>query len=101
MRLTALWLNETAFPEVTVFTDFSVEDADSKSPEHLLKLRAAGDLTLNTLWTEFRRREILGPEFDEEAELEALLKEVPGDDEIGDVELDDDGNEIDPDGSQT
>lgn len=80
MRLTALWLNETVVPQVVVFTDFAVEDMDNKSPEHLLKLRAAGDLSLETLWTEFRRREILGPEFDEEAELKKLLNEIPGDD---------------------
>jgi len=47
------------------------------------------------LWTEFRRREILGPEFDEEAEIERLLQEVPGDDETGI-----DGDINDPDGSQ-
>lgn len=89
MRLTALWLNETTAPQVTVFTDFGVEDLDNKSPEYLLKLREAGDLSLNTLWTEFRRREILGPEFDEEAELDKLLQEVPGenDDEGGNRDL--------------
>ena len=98
MRLTALWLGETVTPDVLVFTDFAVEDIDNKSPEHLMKLRGMGDLSLDTLWVEFRRREILGPEFDEETEAEKLLAEVPTDDESG---LDDDGNIIDPDGSQT
>ena len=83
MRLTALWLGETVAPEVTVFTDFAIEDLDGKSPEYLLKLREAGDISLDTLWSEFRRREILGPEFDADEELSALLEEVPGEDETG------------------
>lgn len=89
MRLTGLWLNEEKAPEVVVFTDFAIEDIDNKSPEYLLKLRAAGDLSLETIWTEFRRREILGPEFDDEAELMKLLTEVPGDDETGAGTVDD------------
>jgi hypothetical protein len=86
LKITAMWLNETTVPAVSVFTDFAVDDLDGKSPEHLMKLREAGDISLETLWIEFRRREILGPEFDSEDELKNLLKEIPGDD-------DDDGDQ--------
>lgn len=79
LAITAMWLNESTVPTVTVFTDFAIDDLDGKSPEHLLKMRENGDISLETLWTEFRRREILGPEFDSEDELENLLSEIPGD----------------------
>ena len=81
LAITAMWLNEATVPTVSIFTDFAVDDLDGKSPEHLMKMREAGDISLETLWIEFRRREILGPEFDSDEELEKLLMEVPGDDD--------------------
>ena len=80
LALTAMWLNESVVPSVSIFTDFSVEDMDGKSPEFLQKMSDAGDLSAETLRAEFRRRDILGPEFNEDEELERLLKELPGDD---------------------
>jgi hypothetical protein len=87
LKITALWLNETTVPTVSVFTDFAIEDMDGKSPEHLMKMREAGDISLETLWIEFRRREILGPEFNSEDELEKLLNEIPGDDGVDEGDI--------------
>jgi hypothetical protein len=42
----------------------------------------AGNLSAQTLRAEFRRRDILGPEFDEDVEIERLLQELPGGDEF-------------------
>jgi len=79
MRLTAAWMSISADVEVTVFTDFGIEDMDDRAPEHLLKAREIGDLSATTLREEFKRRGILGPEFDEENEVtERLLLELPG-----------------------
>jgi hypothetical protein len=82
-RLTALWLSmqESDTPEIRVFTDFGIGDADDKAPEHLLKAREMGDLSQETLQEEFKRRGILGPEFTTERELARLFVELPGDDE--------------------
>ena len=86
LAITAMWLNESNAPTVSIFTDFAIDDLDGKSPEYLLKMRESGDLSLDTLWAEFRRREILGPEFEAETEYENILGEVPADD------VDDDRN---------
>jgi hypothetical protein len=82
-RITAKWLNrEGDAPEVRVFTDFGVEDQDEKTPEHLLKAREQGDLSQVTVWEEFKRRGILGPEFTADRELERLFEELPGEGDL-------------------
>lgn len=77
--LTAMWLGLDEAPDVAVWMDFAIDDLDSKSPEHLLKLYEQNAISAKTLRAEFRRREILGPEFDEDEELENILNEYPGD----------------------
>ena len=79
MLLTAKWMKITAPVEVKVFTDFGIDDMDDNAPEHLLKARELGDLSATTLREEFKRRGILGPEFDEEEEVGVrLFNELPG-----------------------
>ena len=80
-RLTALWLGVESPTMVTVFTDFGIEDLNDKTPEHLLKMRAAGDLSAERLWDEFKRRGILGADFTNEDEIKRLFSELPGGDE--------------------
>lgn len=79
MKITAMWLRETAEPEVAVHDDFDLDPNDDKGPDTLIKMRAAKDLSQRTLWSEMRRRNVLSPEFDAEKEEQAILEEIPGD----------------------
>jgi hypothetical protein len=73
--LTARWLNDSAPPEVTVFTDFEVGMNDDKDVDALNTARGAGDLSRETYWEEFKRRNILSANFDPDAEQERLDEE--------------------------
>ena len=79
MLYTAMWLKDAVEPEVMVHDDFDLDPNDDKGPETLITMRAAKDLSQRTLWSEMRRRNILSPEFDPEAEEKAILDEIPGD----------------------
>lgn len=79
LRFTAMWLGEELEAEFTIGTDLDLDLRDEKGPETLLKMRETGDLSQRTLWHEMRRRSILSPEFEPDAEEELILEEVPGD----------------------
>ena len=82
LTITCLWLKVTDYkPEVNVYTEFDSFLDGNDGLEHLRKLREGGDLSQATLWEETQRRRVLSPEFDQDKELERLLKEVPGEDE--------------------
>jgi hypothetical protein len=83
--LTAAWLREGQSPTVKLFTDFALEIGDDKGPETLSTMRAAGDLSQETLWTEMKRRNILSADFDVDAERDRLLGEMPGDGDDDDL----------------
>lgn len=97
MAITAMWLGDSEGAEVKVFTDFGVDNMDDDAPEHLLKAQNQKVLSAQTVREEFKRRGILGPEFDEDEEVNVrLFKEIPGgEDEMGSDEPDDspDGEE--------
>ncbi len=57
----------------------TLDPNDEKGPDSLLKMREARDLSQRTLWSEMRRRNVLSPEFDPDAEEQAILDEIPGD----------------------
>jgi hypothetical protein len=76
LKITALWLNEQAEPEVKVFTEFGIDALEDKAPEWLLKLREGGDISGTTLRAEFKRYGVLSAEFDETAEVEALRNDI-------------------------
>lgn len=77
--ITAKWLGETQEAEVMVDTDFDVGLNDDKDRDTLTTMRAAGDISQRTLWSEMRRRAVLSPDFDPEDEETALLDEMPAD----------------------
>jgi hypothetical protein len=76
-QYTCLWLNEQTEVEVYVYTDFDVENQDGASMERIIKMRASGDISRETLWTEAKRRNELSAEFDAEKEKERLAEEAP------------------------
>lgn len=76
LKLTAKWLNESAEPEVRVYTDFGVDALEEKAPEWLLKAREQGDISGRTLRAEFKRYGVLSPDFDEVEETQQLVDDL-------------------------
>jgi hypothetical protein len=85
LEITCLWLADDSEPEVHVDTDFDVGLNDDKDRDTLVTMRAAGDISQETLWYEMKRRAVLSPEFDPKEEQARILKEIPGDMEIDPV----------------
>jgi len=91
LRITALWFGIRDWePEVKVFTDFDVDGEGADDLNQLRQARDGGDLSQRSYWKELKRRNVLAPDFDPEAEEEALAEEGPGDDEV----LDANGNPV-------
>lgn len=99
LKITALWFKEEIEPEVCIKSDFDIGIGEDKAPEYLLTMRANGDLSLDTLWSEFKRRSILSPDFKDEEELQKLLGGDTGDDNEGAIMPDNSPN-ADADGAQ-
>ena len=76
-KLTAMWIGESHEPEVTIFTEFGVEDSGPEVPKLLLELRTADppQISQQTLWEEYKRRGMLSAEFNHETEIDRLLQE--------------------------
>lgn len=85
LHLTALYLNQTEGPEVTVFTDFALESGDEKGPEWLRDMAKRGRLSKPTEWAEAKRRGVLSGDFDPEEEEDLLLAEAPDEDDEQDL----------------
>jgi hypothetical protein len=83
--LTCRWLGDTSEPEVTVHTDFAIEMESERAPEFLLAMRKEREISRKALIIEAKRRDFLSPEYDEEADLEAILAESTGEDTDADI----------------
>lgn len=103
VKFTCMWLQEPVVPSVYVNTDFEIGIDDGKEPAVLLDAHKEGVISAQTLRAEFKRRNLLSPEFDEDEELDRLLTEVPGDADDADPatagvnnvpELDAEGNPV-------
>lgn len=80
---TAMWMNETVEPTVTVDIDFDHNSSDDQTFDAVQTMRKDGDLSQETLWEEAKRRKIVGDDFTIERERERLDAEMPeGDDEL-------------------
>jgi hypothetical protein len=79
LMITGLWMGEKAESEVKIFTDFGISDTDDNAVDNLVKLRTAPEpqISLETLWEELKRRNVLSPEFDPVKELDRLTGIVP------------------------
>lgn len=82
---TAMWMKSDEVVEVSVNTDFSVGMWGVEEIKELREARANNDLSQRTYWDELSRRGVLGPQFDADKELDAILKEIPGDDDDDDL----------------
>jgi hypothetical protein len=81
LKYTSLWIGRTEEPELSIHTDFALDMESDKAPDFLLKLREAGDISRKALINEAKRRDLLGPEYDEETDLDEILAEMPGEDD--------------------
>jgi hypothetical protein len=84
LKLTAMWLKETAEAEFYCRTRF--ETGIDGDKDVLVEMRKNGDLSQRTLWAEMRRRNVLSADFVPEDEEKAILDEVPGDDTAAELE---------------
>lgn len=78
LRYMAAWENLPYEPLVHIDTDFAIELGDTKAPEILVQLQAAGLISHQTLIQELKRRGILSPEVEDDKEQERLLAELAG-----------------------
>lgn len=81
LQITAMWLGDDPdnAPAVQIQTEFAVSINDDKTIDALLAMRAARDISQQTLWEEMRNRNVLSSDFDSDAEPELLANEGPGD----------------------
>jgi hypothetical protein len=90
------WANLEEGGSVKVNDDFGLSLQDQMDLDALIKARQAGDLSRETLWAEFKRRNVLMDDFDPEEEQDRLEEEGPALGTIGrEPEEDLDGN-VDP-----
>jgi hypothetical protein len=78
---TMRWLKSSEEVTVSVNTDFSVGMYGAEEVKALVNMRKSSMISERTFWDEMTRRGVLGPQFDAEEEEQALIKEMPGDDE--------------------
>jgi hypothetical protein len=80
LLLTSKWLGVAEEPEVCLDLDLTF-DLDGKGATILDAMRGRGDLSRDTYWSEMKRKGILSPEFDAEAEELKLAEEGPSEDD--------------------
>lgn len=85
LAYTCMWLGDSSEPEVSVYTDFDVETDSVEGMKVVLDMRKEGLISRPAAINEAKRRNILAPEYDEEEDMDLILKEVPGDDSDADV----------------
>jgi hypothetical protein len=70
--------------KVSISSDFPLT-LDAEDVDWLLKMRATGDLSRETVWDEAKRRGMLGPKFDAEKETARIEAEPPAFGDDGDA----------------
>lgn len=89
LKLTAMWRKVTVEPEVQVNTDFSLSLKEDTGTSSLDAAQERGALSWDTWFEEMKRRGIIGPNVDKEAERQRIRTEHPP--------FDPDGTLTDPD----
>lgn len=88
--ITAMWMgyqSDAVSPEVSIFTDFSIELSDAEAPRILLDTYKEGVISRFVLRDELKRRGILSPNYDPAIDDERLLDEVPDGSSLGEYEV--------------
>lgn len=76
LMITGLWMNDATQYEVSVYADFSASDDDDTTPNILIQMRSAGDISRETLYAEMKRLGRLSDDFDPDQEQERLANEL-------------------------
>lgn len=80
LLLTVKWMNKKDYePQVNIYTGFDNVTDDGSDLEELGKARERGDISREWYWSELKRRKVLAPDFNAEAETKRLLNEIPSD----------------------
>lgn len=75
-KYTAMWGNtKDAEPEVYLWTDFSIDLETESAPAYLSDAQSRNLISRKTYLEEGKRRNFLSSEYDEEADMEAVLAE--------------------------
>lgn len=82
LKITMKYMGSALEPEVNVYTGFDNVTDDGSDLEALAKARENGDLSQETYLFELKRRKVLSPEFNYEAEKQRLLNDIPVDDGV-------------------
>ena len=78
---TALWLNLPALsPSVMINTEFDLSWRSDDTFEHVLAMRANGEISREATIHEAKRRQVLDPEYDPDADLDLILGDIESDD---------------------
>lgn len=72
-----MWLGRepTEDKKVTVNKDFGLSIRDTEEVDALIRARVTGEISRHTFWVELKRRSVLAPDFDAEAEQVRLDEE--------------------------
>jgi hypothetical protein len=77
LKITMKYMNSVVEPEVNVYTGFDNVTDDGSDLEALATARENGDISQETYLFELKRRKVLSPEFNYEAEKKRLLNDIP------------------------
>lgn len=86
LKLTADWLSLGVEPEISWNLDDLDLTDDDKGPTSIMEARKNGDLSRETVWSEFRRRGVLSADFDPDVEMARLEAEAPDPDAEADLQ---------------
>lgn len=85
LKMTCAWMNIDNYgPQVDVYTEFDNYADNSADLSALGSARTSRDISRKAYLAELKRRKVLAPEYDAEADLLELLKEVPTTDDTED-----------------
>lgn len=77
LAITMQYMNVSWTPQVNVYTGFDNLTDDAADLDALNQARDRGDLSQETYLAEYKRRKVLSPEFDYEAEKKKILESLP------------------------
>jgi len=86
LAIFAEWLGDASKPELQLNLDFASAALGENSFADVMGMRKAGDLSLETLHAEAKRRGVLAPDFNHMTEKDRLRDENPDPDTEDDVE---------------
>jgi len=82
LQITAMWLKIDGDATVTINTDFDLGFGDDDSFSHIVAMYQAGTISRQQLVHEAKRRGIIDRDYDGDDDLDQILSEMEGEDEV-------------------